>query len=53
MIDPERAKRFKKGYMTAEAEFNENDNPKYINPFDPDTPEHDGYEAAVYDFTQK
>lgn len=44
---------FVKGYETALAEFETQEEPRFINPFASDTDEYRGYEEAAYDLTQK
>jgi hypothetical protein len=45
--------KFTRGYLVATDHILRSDSPNYKNPFVEGTEEHKGYEAAVYDFTQK
>jgi hypothetical protein len=45
--------RWLEGFQEAEKEFMDSDSPAYVNPYHPEDPASDGYEEAVYIFTQK
>lgn len=45
--------RWIEGFEAAEKEFTDSDSPAYANPYPAGDPAHDGYEEAVYIFTQK
>jgi hypothetical protein len=45
--------RWIEGFAAAEKQFMAADTPDYVNPYPEGDPAHDGYEEAVYIFTQK
>jgi hypothetical protein len=53
-MNPEpRSARWIEGFQEAEKEFFASETPAFINPYHPEDPASDGYEEAVYIFTQK